>query len=986
MINFKREYIGLEQDRLLYPVSFTDKAKCNVYGRKKFITEAGEVQLSAHVFLISKDFWTFNAGQLDFTNYPNGIWNDYISIDIIEKDEYTAPSINFGSMGDITPENLQGLSDYISKHLSDLEKRIVEDYLFIDEGVSENIELPNLPENHFWARRNGVIVGVNLDYLKADYEHLKNELWKNYESFNEKLQAALKKYYDDLELQMNNFFKDLIEKIREEAEKQLGLIAGAGGGLLHKIDQANHGFIFDPIVYENGVWKKATTTSGVDGMGVVISANTFFFLEAGEIEIPKGATDKDGQPLLDDEYYYMNEDGGTGFQKEEPVWFYQPLFHTRTHKGKLLANVHIDTMEDLRGQVVDTESGRTHGIALWGDIVPKFDTIEKLQKAFWLKEGEVVEVLGYYSAGDGAGHKRIIKVEDDGSGVQLSNKLWACIVHNGEINVSWFGAKGDGVTDDTEAIQKAIKKANVIILGEKTYRLTNVLEIFSNKNILGNRTTLYSEQQTKGIMSCGKFNGEYISNVKIDNIIFKNKQQGFNESGRVIIIHGAENVYISNCNIIGWDGDALIVDRNSNSPSTKNPNNIIIENCLFDGINKENRQAITLFAGENIIIRNNRFLNTTRNDMPGAIDLEPWLEPEEVFFKDIIIENNYFFNVKVAVNVALEKSNKNVSYLKGLCINNNIIEKVGNIAIYLYQRNQNNETFEEFEDWNSNDVVINNNTIIMDTSKPQSMSFWFMGMKNLTFSNNKIYGYNGMFYIGINNEYKNIMCKNINVFINDNIFTGFCTADSQAHAYFEIGINNNLNILNNTFIENKVGTHKTHRLFSFVNPTVNGEKVPYRYTQINKNVVYSIYDKKTNQAGIQWFGEMGNNRVGMENIKTEQNILTPNIIERWTSWDDKPPIEQQNNNITRLNTLYHMEKMKQEGVYEDYISYMDEKTLYDKHQRKLEQERQLAYEEALKENPELTYEEFMSLQPMTLNLMEEPQPSQALKDFMEKYL
>ena len=130
MINFKREYIGLEQDRLLYPVSFKDKAKCNVYGRKKFITEAGEVQLSAHVFLISKDFWTFNAGQLDFTNYPNGIWNDYISIDIVEKDEYTAPSINFGSMGDITPENLQGLSDYISKHLSDLEKRIVEDYLF----------------------------------------------------------------------------------------------------------------------------------------------------------------------------------------------------------------------------------------------------------------------------------------------------------------------------------------------------------------------------------------------------------------------------------------------------------------------------------------------------------------------------------------------------------------------------------------------------------------------------------------------------------------------------------------------------------------------------------------------------------------------------------------------------------------------------------------------------------------------------------------
>lgn len=91
-------------------------------------------------------------------------------------------------------------------------------------------------------------------------------------------------------------------------------------------------------------------------------------------------------------------------------------------------------------------------------------------------------------------------------------------------------------------------------------------------------------------------------------------------------------------------------------------------------------------------------------------------------------------------------------------------------------------------------------------------------------------------------------------------------------------------------------------------------------------------------------------------------------------------------NVTQLNTLYHAEKMKQENVYEDYISYMDEKTLYDKQQRKLSEERQLAYEEALKENPELTFEEFMSVQPMTLNLVEEPQPSENLKKFMEKYL
>ena len=65
---------------------------------------------------------------------------------------------------------------------------------------------------------------------------------------------------------------------------------------------------------------------------------------------------------------------------------------------------------------------------------------------------------------------------------------------------------------------------------------------------------------------------------------------------------------------------------------------------------------------------------------------------------------------------------------------------------------------------------------------------------------------------------------------------------------------------------------------------------------------------------------------------------------------------------------------------------MDEKSLYDKKQRKIEEQRQLAYEQSLKENPNLSYEEFMNVQPMTLNLVEEPQPSEALKRFMEKYL
>ena len=225
MLNIKREYFALEEQRLLYQTSFKDKSRCYVYGKKKFITEAGEEQFSAHAFPISKDFWTISAGQLDFTNYVGKIWEDYLSVVIVEHGEYTSPSINFGSMGDITPENLQELSNYISKHLSDLEKRIVEDYLFIDEGVAENKGLPNLPENHFWVRKNGVIVGVNLDYLKKDYEYLKGELQKIFKEYATEtlkvMEQKLTEHYNELIKNLNLEFDKIIENITTNSKEQI---------------------------------------------------------------------------------------------------------------------------------------------------------------------------------------------------------------------------------------------------------------------------------------------------------------------------------------------------------------------------------------------------------------------------------------------------------------------------------------------------------------------------------------------------------------------------------------------------------------------------------------------------------------------------------------------------------------------------------------------------------------------------------------------
>ncbi len=228
--------------------------------------------------------------------------------------------------------------------------------------------------------------------------------------------------------------------------------------------------------------------------------------------------------------------------------------------------------------------------ALDGAKVRVFKSVAELKAAASLSAGLAATTLGYYQQGDGGAAAYTVRAktasdkDDGGSTLFLQNSLVAELIVKDSVSAKWFGAKGDGATDDTATIQAALSAYPVVVLPAGTYLLSNTLKIADGKTLqgCGASTVLKSGSADVAINVAGS---------KVDLISFSltpatsggtNVGININSTRGLTSATGAQNY--KNINVKN-----LTVEYFSESQlALNNCWHVNVDNCVFHGLGASN--------------------------------------------------------------------------------------------------------------------------------------------------------------------------------------------------------------------------------------------------------------------------------------------------------------------------------------------------------------------------------------------------------------
>lgn len=327
-------------------------------------------------------------------------------------------------------------------------------------------------------------------------------------------------------------------------------------------------------------------------------------------------------------------------------------------------------------------------------------------------------------------------------------KVSFSMINGASVNVLDFGATGDGVTNDTAAIQAAIDSASAA--GQSVYFPAGTYSIVPATTKVwegtGNMTTAFVMRSNMHLWSdsfatiklannCSTlaspkllamfFSNEQLTNLSwrgltmdmngLNNLISPSAPASYNRFNQAMIhfsgtVGGvaarARFVKIENCNFINTAGVSCILMQQSNVASVIISSNWEVKNCLFNnnGIDSDDHSSIFGWA-DNVLIDGNTFTADTMwpNGVSGNSGSFVAYEvhgANQRFVNNLV--RNYYQGMWVAGNQTSDVDN--------IIIANNTFSPVKFVAVDFYRFAVSESTITK--------VVIDSNTVGLDDTVP----------------------------------------------------------------------------------------------------------------------------------------------------------------------------------------------------------------------------------------------------------------------------
>lgn len=652
------------------------------------------------------------------------------------------------------------------------------------------------------------------------------------------------------------------------------------------------------------------------------------------------------------------------------------------------------------------------------------DNIENLKKSTKYKIGDIIHINGYNSKEDGSYHKRIISYSNNGLGIKIANGLWANEITFNKTERIFMGFRSN--RDTKIDVYRGYSKNNFKKIIETDLNLRDPSFIFINDcwYITGTSVALNENVEFK-IYKTNDFKSFCIINAKLGLI-----NQDFNKIWAPEFFIDLDNkIYIMATINIGTEADIsgniipkhkpFFVEFFEETETFSNP-------IFFKMPDETNR--IDCF----MLRESNRYLLTIKNEYNKNTQI----------LQSLSLDGNFTLIKEVDLGIPLE----GVSLLKE---NNGYTLYGDNFSKYKYYVSSFSKDLIqwsnfEFVSFNNSvrhggflDIKIDslayknilknqhyNNNILQNYIDLSTLCDSTGSIGNLNLANNAVYYIDG-----------NIPNKNIKI----DKFSG-----NIEKCYFVLRLpDGTLNT--SSIILNSVNGGEVIISVENGNNDVFNEIRMWRYGDFDNTYVYCGQRSKSEITSYRInLEELAINGI-IENFNPKKNgvyylsggsVITINSI---VGFDERPLIDRVRfkfntasllakiiikgsiyNGIDcemsnkdgligelildgykrlspsfgfatalqaydNLDTHYMALRMKQEGVYDDFIDYMDRKLTYNKKQIEVEKQYQQEYEQFIKDNKYISYDDFMANKPSTLMSEYIPIPSNNLIKFKEKY-